>query len=403
MTTAVDRQLRLADELVGKGSIRSRWLHQAFADIPREVFVPRFHRSSPDGQLAASADPAEHARWLDEIYSDQVLIVQYQPAPTVASPGVPTSSSSMPTVMAGMLEALAPQPGHRVLEIGTGTGYNTALLCHRVGDDNVTSIELDPALADTARDALACLGLHPRIRAGDGAVGLAEAAPFDRILATASTDHLPPAWITQLAPGGAIVTDLRGSLAGGIIRLTPDIDPRTGSDTELDAEVETVSGRFLDLPGAFMPMRTRADRALRDGEDWDSIVYDHINPHRGTTEIDPAQLADNPSLGLLTQLHLAGHRTRGFTRSFDNTELSGTDIDGSWFSVDLTPDHHGRYAVTQGGPHRLWDTLEVAHTTWRRLGTPGVERFGITAHDECYTQHVWFDHPDSGYRWPLPL
>jgi hypothetical protein len=69
----------------------------------------------------------------------------------------------------------------------------------------------------------------------------------------------------------------------------------------------------------------------------------------------------------------------------------------------LTPDHHGRYTVTQGGPHRLWDTLEAAHTTWRRLGTPGIEKFGITAHNERYTQHAWFDHPDSGYRWPLPL
>jgi protein-L-isoaspartate(D-aspartate) O-methyltransferase (PCMT) len=96
----------------------------------------------------------------------------------------------MPTVMAGMLEALDLQPGHRVLEIGTG--YHAALLCQRVGAHNVVSVELDPALADAARRALAELGLRPRVHVGDGAAGLAAAAPFDRIIATASTDHIPP-------------------------------------------------------------------------------------------------------------------------------------------------------------------------------------------------------------------
>jgi protein-L-isoaspartate O-methyltransferase len=96
----------------------------------------------------------------------------------------------MPTVMAGMLEALDLQPGHRVLEISTG--YHAALLCQRVGAHNVASVELDPALADAARRALAELGLHPRVHVGDGAAGLAAAAPFDRIIATASTDHIPP-------------------------------------------------------------------------------------------------------------------------------------------------------------------------------------------------------------------
>jgi protein-L-isoaspartate(D-aspartate) O-methyltransferase len=409
-TAAVDLRLRLANELSETGAVRSPWLHRAFADTPREVFVPRFHRPYPDEGLVDGTDPDQRQEWLEQVYTDQALVVRYTTAPDLGGAGAPSSSSSMPLVMAGMLEALDLQPGQRVLEVGTGTGYNAALLCHRVGADNVTSIELDPTLAAAARDALASIGLHPTVHAGDGAAGLAETAPFDRILATAATDHIPPAWITQLAPGGVIVTDLRGSLTGGLLRLT-------AAETEPDTEVQTVHGRFLNLPGAFMPMRTRLDRPHRDGEDW-GLVYDHRNPQHGTTQLDPGLLADDPSLRLLTQLHLAGHRLRGFLRprpgtqdpntedpdTADNDKLDGRATDTSWFAATLEPDTTtGLHAVTQGGPQRLWDTIEAAHATWQRLGRPGIERFGVTAHDDTFTQHVWFDHPNSGYRWPLPL
>ncbi|MGI9002145.1 MAG: methyltransferase domain-containing protein, partial [Pseudonocardia sp.] len=304
--------------------------------------------------------------------------------------GAPTSSSSMPTVMAGMLEALDLRPGHRVLEIGTGTGYHTALLCHRVGAANVASVELDPQLADTARRALAVLGLHPAVHAGDGAVGLAAAAPFDRIIATASTDHIPPAWTSQLTPGGIIVTDLRGSLDGALIRLTA-------------VSSDVVEGRFLTLPGAFMPMRTRLDSPHRDGEDGDQVLWDQRNPQRGSTTVDPAQVADQRSLRFLLQLHLAGRRLRGFRRSIAGRELCGHSTDGSWFTAGLNPDDNRLFPVQQGGPQRLWDTVESSFTTWQRLGEPDIDTFGVTAPDDTALQHVWLGHHDSPLRWPLPL
>ncbi|MGH3427648.1 MAG: hypothetical protein ACRDQZ_08790, partial [Mycobacteriales bacterium] len=61
------------------------------------------------------------------------------------------------------------------------------------------------------------------------------------------------------------------------------------------------------------------------------------------------------------------------------------------------------YPVAQGGPQRLWDTVESCHTLWRRLREPRVERFGVTAYDDATLQYVWLDHPGSPYRWPLPL
>ncbi len=379
-----------ADALVSTGVVHSPWLRRAFQDTPREVFVPRFYRRLESGQkvLVDGADPAQREQWLRGVYTDEALTVQLTPAPDLVDrAGAPTSSSSMPTVMAGMLETLDLQPGHRVLEIGTGTGYNAALVCQRVGADNVASVELDSALADAARRALSELGMHPRVHTGDGAAGVTAAAPFDRIIATASADHIPPAWISQLAPGGVIVVDLRGSLDGCLLRLTTT-DP------------DVVEGSFVNLPGAFMPLRTRRDSTHRDGENWE-VVLDQRNPQRGSTPVNPALVAENRSLRFLTQLHLAGRRLRGFVP--DDEEISGHCTDGSWFTAGLHPGDDGHYPVAQGGPQRLWDTVESSYFTWRRLGEPGVEHFGVTALDDTALQYVWFNHPDSQHRWPLPL
>ena len=232
------------------------------------------------------------------------------------------------------------------------------------------------------------------MHSGDGADGLAEAGPFDRIIATASVDHVPPAWISQLAPRGAILTDLRGSVAGSLIRLAAG---------ETDDEVESVHGRFLTLPGAFMPMRTRTTSPYRDGEHWDKVVYDRRNPQYTTTEVNPNLVADHPSLHFLTQLHFAGRRVRSYGRAAGDNELEGRSSDASWFSVSLQPDEHGCYALAQGGPQRLWDSVQAAYATWLRFGRPGIEEFGVTAWDDTSQQYVWYERPDSSYRWPLPL
>ncbi|MGH3885472.1 MAG: methyltransferase domain-containing protein [Pseudonocardiaceae bacterium] len=389
--TAVPLRQELAGELVASGAVRSPWLQRAFEETPREVFVPRFYRSESGREvLIDGINPRQRDEWLRGVYTDDVLTVQLTSAPDLANgAGAPTSSSTMPTVMAGMLEALDLRPGHRVLEIGTGTGYNAALLCHRVGSEHVVSVELNPHLADAARQALARLGLHPAVHTSDGAAGLAAAAPFDRIISTAATDHIPSLWISQLAPGGSIVVDLRGSLDGSLLRVTA-----------IDSDV--VEGAFLNLPGAFMPMRTRLDSPHRDGESWDQ-VFDQCNPQRGTTPVNPGLVADNRSLRFMAQLHLAGRRLRGFLRSLNGTELFGHCTDGSWFTAGLHPDNDGLYSLAQGGPQRLWETIESCYASWQRFGEPSVERFGVTAQDDATLQHVWFNQPDSPYRWPLPL
>lgn len=118
---------------------------------------------------------------------------------------------SQPSLVASMTRELDPVATSRVLEIGTGSGYQTAILAELAGE--VFTIERIPELAEQARERLRRLGyrnIHFRI--GDGAAGWPEAAPFDRIMVTAAAATMPPAWVAQLAPNGRLLTPL-GSVA----------------------------------------------------------------------------------------------------------------------------------------------------------------------------------------------
>ncbi|MGH3900291.1 MAG: methyltransferase domain-containing protein [Pseudonocardiaceae bacterium] len=95
-----------------------------------------------------------------------------------------TSSASKPDLVLSMLGALDLHDGHTVLEIGTGTGYNAALLAARLGASNVTTVEIDPALADAARAALDASRFPVTVVTGDGAQGHPDRAPYDRVIAT---------------------------------------------------------------------------------------------------------------------------------------------------------------------------------------------------------------------------
>ncbi len=109
-----------------------------------------------------------------------------------------------------MLEALDISLGMSVLEIGTGTGYNAALLCHRLGSACVTSVDIDPALVDAARERLAALGYTPRLAARDGSAGYPPGAPYDRVIATVGVHVIPAAWIGQTREGGRILANCTG-------------------------------------------------------------------------------------------------------------------------------------------------------------------------------------------------
>ncbi|PYM90257.1 MAG: methyltransferase, FxLD system [Candidatus Rokuibacteriota bacterium] len=173
----------LVDGLISRRCITDPRVEAAFRAVPRHLFLP-------------SLAP-------EEAYRNVAI-------PTKLVNGEAVSSSSQPEIMATMLEQLGLEPGHRVLEIGAGTGYNAALMAHLVGSaGEVTTIDLDEDLVDGARAHLASAGFdRVRVELGDGALGCPAAAPFDRIILTVGAWDISPAWRRQLGRNGRLVLPL---------------------------------------------------------------------------------------------------------------------------------------------------------------------------------------------------
>ncbi|MEU7104664.1 methyltransferase domain-containing protein [Streptomyces sp. NPDC046215] len=291
-----------------------RW-RAAFTEVPRELFVPAYFVGVPGGYRRRSRedpDPADHDAWLTGAYADE-------PLATYVRDGELISSSSQPSLMAKMLAALDVEDGHTVLEIGAGTGYNAALLAHRLGERAVTTVDLDPEITEGAREHLAAAGFHPAVVTGDGALGCPERAPFDRILATCALTSVPPAWLAQCRPGGLILAPL----ATGLIAL------RVRDATHAE-------GRFLRTSAFFVPLRGAAPQPV---------------PHSG---------------GLPCRL-LQSDRFR-FLLSLTAGRLGAADALALWRDEDGPP--RERFGVTVAGD-RQWAWLDSPDGPWRwPLGEP---------------------------------
>lgn len=165
--------------------IRDTRVRAAFGRVPRQAFV--------DASLR---------RWAE------------RDAPLPIGEG---QTISQPFVVALMTQALELMPGDRVLEIGTGSGFQTAILCElaaipgRSKGETVWSVERYAALSQRAAEALQALGYAPHLRVGDGAAGWPEDAPYDAILVTAAARYLPRPLYEQLRPGGRMVIPVGGS------------------------------------------------------------------------------------------------------------------------------------------------------------------------------------------------
>ncbi len=294
----IDLRQKLVDYLKSQGYIRSSQIEAAFRAIPRHIFVP---------------DTA-----IEQAYSDTYILVKEQN-------GVPVSSSSQPAVMAIMLEMLAIQPGQRILEIGTGTGYNAALLAHIVGNTgSIVTIDIDEDIVATARQHLDTLRFtQVQTICTDGGFGYPDAAPYDRIIVTASASDILPAWREQLKPGGRLVLPFK--LTGLTRHHWLFADQTLLAFENLGNHLQCTDmhmGGFLPLRGAFAQQAESLIQLAPNG-DLTMATFSSVDVNH-TFDLLKGPYQDDPLNVCVTHLELLGLRLWLAWRDKSYCELYGS-------------------------------------------------------------------------------
>ncbi|MFJ4961351.1 methyltransferase domain-containing protein [Streptomyces sp. NPDC088729] len=351
----------LVRELADRGLLDARW-RRVFEAVPRSQFVPAdVWRQLPDRCEPVVGTDA----WLALVTSDEPVVTQLDDG-AEDGPGAATSSNSMPSMVARMLGLLDVRDGDRVLEIGTGTGHVAALLCERLGDERVHSVEVDPVVAERAAVALAGAGYRPHLRVGDGERPWPGLGPVDRLVSTCALRHVPYALVRQVRPGGIIVAPLARSFwSGALVRLRVQED---------GSAVGTFRGE-----ATYMPMRSHRAADLHQVERTGRVR---------AAGVDPARLL---TLGFALY---AGARLPGVRLIHQNTP-DGAQV---WASRE---DGAGATAATgqdvwQYGPGLLWEEIEQVWREYESLRLPDAERFGLTVTERGH--QVWLGDPQAVVR-----
>jgi protein-L-isoaspartate(D-aspartate) O-methyltransferase len=337
----------------------------AYEANPRHLFLPERVWRAVGEPLDRATDPVG---WLAYAYSDESVITQLHDGAQASEHGYPISSScSMPAVVFTMLSYLDVRAGQRVLEIGTGTGWNTSLLCHRLGDDQVVSIEVDAFVADAARRNLAGVGWQPLVITGDGVDGYSAGAPYDRVISTCSVRVVPYAWVAQTRPGGIIVTPWGTTFENSaLLRLVVD----RGGDRAL--------GHIVDW-ATFMLLRSQRPVIPDEPDDF------HAISEESRTDVNLADfLGEDARFGV--GLHVPDCRLTWELGDDGYLETLWLLAPDSWAAIrgDI---------VRQAGARRLWQEAVAGYAWWLRSGRPGRDRYGVTVAAD--RQEVWLDHPDN--------
>jgi protein-L-isoaspartate(D-aspartate) O-methyltransferase len=184
MTSETILRTKLVDELKQKGCLKSPAVQKAFLTVSR-------HRFLPDVPLPRA-------------YADESIVIKQKDSVVI-------SSASQPSIMATMLEQLELSEGLKVLEVGTGSGYNAALMAAIVGPGgSIVTLEIDEEIAaQAARRIRECGHENVVTLCTDGSRGHEQSAPFDRIIITAGCSDIAEAWVRQLKLGGVLVVPLR--------------------------------------------------------------------------------------------------------------------------------------------------------------------------------------------------
>ncbi|MGW1196673.1 methyltransferase domain-containing protein [Streptomyces sp. NPDC002536] len=367
---------RLVQILTHKGSLppASPWAGSV-AQVWREHFLPDTFEAN-DRTFDRNRDPK---RWAWAVYADLPLVTQINQGQDLGEDvyEFPTSSSSMPTVMLQMLELLDVHEGNTVFEAGAGTGYNAAWLCHRLGSERVTTMDVDPGITKQAETNLNRAGFTPRVLCGNAEDGSPDGGPYNRVIATFTVADIPYAWVEQATESGRIVAPW----GGGIHHY---------SFAVLDVRDGRASGRFVGYP-AFMRTRTQPAQGgrLRD-------FYHHEDDATpGRTDVSPRDISGDADalFWIDTAVRDAWHHVGEADDGSEEATLWLFSADhASWATAEYVPGQ-AAYEVEQYGPRRLWDEVEAAYRKWVDNGRPERDRAGLTVTRDG--QHVWLDREDN--------
>lgn len=424
--------VHLAGQLVRAGVLTDGAWRDALLDVPRHHFVPTYFyapdRTTWRHQRRPDSDSVAIYAWLVHVYDRVPLIVALSDVNPWGRPH-PVAVSPDPALTMRLLHTLDVRATNRVLELGTGSGHTTALLAHRVGADQVTSVEIDTELHHLAAHRLDQLDLHPHLVHADGTALDAplhptaprtDAAPngdlpparsagtcrggFDRVLAGHTVDHIPTAWLRHTNPGALLLATLTGGLGVGhplLLRrgpATPD-----GQAETRGAGVAVVSGSFLSWPTDDLPARRHRARlgAIRCPAEPAAT-----EPRHRVTPADPTTLHRNTPLALLHQLHLPPGTTAAVRADAGGKAATYLRApDSSWAEISHSTDRDGQHDARIAGPTDLLAALHTARDTYHDLGRPDWTEFGVTATapnlTEATSTVVWHSHPETGPRWPV--
>lgn len=330
----------------------SRWFYP-ISVTPRHAFVPRWWENRQEKwELRDGA--ADAKAWMRAAYADRTLVTRVgahhadqADIGAVVTEGLPTSSSTLPSLVVTMYRHAHVAPDSRVL-VTTGTGYGTALMCQMVGDSRVTSVDIDPHLVGEAEQRLNSIGLQPRLSVAD-ITGPLEGT-YDRIISTVSVRPIPVSWLEALQPGGRLVTTIAGT---GMI-LTADRTPDGGA-----------IGRIEPDPAGFMRTRHGEDYEYPDNKVWARAQQDDAE-NVTTCRYPLLYPPDSWEVYSMLALSLPGVTYRQETEGDVRTVLM-IHPDGSWARATAT-DFLGSPIVHQSGPTNLWRELERVRNRLNREG-----------------------------------
>ncbi|MCP3015056.1 protein-L-isoaspartate(D-aspartate) O-methyltransferase [Nocardiopsis dassonvillei] len=348
-------------------------VREAFAAHPRHRFIPDMVWPDATGlPLYRTADPD---RWTRLVYGIDAVTTQANDGGS-GPRNEPSSSSSAPQVMADMMVAAGVGAGMRVLEIGTGTGWNAAILSQLVGGKgSVTSIEIDPAVAALARERLTGTGVIVRTAAGPPAGEV-----YDAVIATCAATRIPEGWFAATDQGASLV-----------LPWSPHPAAHSTPITALMVDGKRAAGAFV-REAAFM-----RDRTQRSGD----LPFPGLGQPRTPLDPFPVGSVELIGSGMMTQLMLMlpGVRLGTGSRPFQGEpgRIVWLGAGSAW--AYLWPDG----TVTGGGNRSLSVELADAYRRLQDAGLPALGAFTLEAGPERVSYRVTCASIDQCWEHPVAL